>query len=200
MSASDLRTPASAATQLENLLALHDEEFVANAYRTLLKRPADPSGLASHVALLREGADKALLIVELARSQEGLEAAVDLPGLTEFVRANTPTPPSLATRLVWRLAQLFMAPLYPRVRALDNQLHALEFRLVRRVDQLEAALASAPMAGRAGIPGSGAQVKAEARQIADALLAAIHRADLSPGTAVFAARLGAALRSRQGST
>ena len=146
MSAPNPRPSATAAAHIQDLLALHDEAFVASAYMTLLKRPADPIGLASHVALLREGVDKAVLIVELARSKEGLEAAVDLPGLIEFV----------------------------------------------------AALASAQMVGPAGIAGSKPHAGAEARHVADELLANIERADLSPGTAVLAARLGAALRSRQG--
>lgn len=197
MTASDARHLTVAVTHVEDLLALHDEAFVANAYLALLRRPADPSGLSSHVALLRQGVDKGLLIVELARSKEGLEAAVELPGLAEFVRAHAPKPPSLAARLAWRVAHVLFVPLFPRLRALDNQVHGLEFRLTRRIDQLEASLASAPAVRPGGTSGSSPHA-AESRQLADELLAAIDRAELSPGTAVLAARLGAALRSRQG--
>jgi SAM-dependent methyltransferase len=67
---------------LEALTALRDRAFVQAAYRVLLGREVDPSGLASFVQQLRSGAlDKVDILGDLRRSPEGQQRAVTIPGL-----------------------------------------------------------------------------------------------------------------------
>src|SRR5687768_4152597 len=67
---------------LEALTALRDRAFVQAAYRVLLGRDVDPSGLASFVQQLRSGAlDKVDILGDLRRSPEGQQRAVTIPGL-----------------------------------------------------------------------------------------------------------------------
>ncbi|WP_158289609.1 DUF4214 domain-containing protein [Paenibacillus flagellatus] len=58
---------------LQGLMRLEGEEFVAEAYRQLLDREADPVGMEHHLNLLCGGATKANIIIGLML---GAEAAV----------------------------------------------------------------------------------------------------------------------------
>ena len=69
------------AKRLDELYAFEDEAFVDCAYKTLLGRPPDFSGLAHSVDLLRQGQSKDSVILGLATSSEGRARAVLLPGL-----------------------------------------------------------------------------------------------------------------------
>jgi O-antigen chain-terminating methyltransferase len=67
---------------LDALTALRDRTFVRAAYRVLLGRDVDPSGLASFVHQLRSGAlDKVDILGDLRQSPEGQQRAVTIPGL-----------------------------------------------------------------------------------------------------------------------
>ena len=69
------------ATRLDELYAFEDEAFVDCAYKTLLGRAPDFSGMAHAVDLLRQGQSKDDLILGLATSSEGRARGVQLPGL-----------------------------------------------------------------------------------------------------------------------
>jgi GT2 family glycosyltransferase len=76
---------------LDALLALDDREFIEHAYVTLLKRPADASGLRDYLAQLKRGANRLLLLRSLRESPEGRACAAQLTGLDErIVRQNGP--------------------------------------------------------------------------------------------------------------
>lgn len=49
-----------------------DEEFVADAYRLVLRRDADPSGLAFYAGMLRYGVSRDELLVKLSLSEESM--------------------------------------------------------------------------------------------------------------------------------
>jgi len=53
------------------LVALHDEQFVEQAYRQVLGREADPAGRDHYLAKLRNGEDKRKLLAQLRYSAEG---------------------------------------------------------------------------------------------------------------------------------
>jgi hypothetical protein len=72
---------ARPASHITELLRLEDVALVDCAYRTLLRRPPDPSGLNHHVHLLRTGASKMHIVWLLHSSLEGRAARVALPGL-----------------------------------------------------------------------------------------------------------------------
>ncbi len=69
---------------LGDLLALRGEEFIRAAYRCLLRREADPVGLATYIGYLRDGTYSKLdTLVILRYSSEGQRAGVQIPGLTQ---------------------------------------------------------------------------------------------------------------------
>lgn len=66
---------------LDRLLGVSDEAFVHLAYRRMLGRDADPTGRSNYLALLRRGADRAVILHELQQSPEGRRHGAQLAGL-----------------------------------------------------------------------------------------------------------------------
>lgn len=69
------------ALSLPDLLALDGEAFIAAAYHTLLRRAADPAGMAVLHGQLAAGASKVVVLGRLQRSAEGRQVGQQLPGL-----------------------------------------------------------------------------------------------------------------------
>jgi hypothetical protein len=90
---------SAAATDLDSLLALQGRDFVAHAYATLLRRPADNAGLEFYAGQLRDGIDKLDVLRSLSISPEGRARDVHLPGLEASLAARG----SFAARLVKRV-------------------------------------------------------------------------------------------------
>jgi O-antigen chain-terminating methyltransferase len=68
--------------QLNDLLGFHDEAFVRNAYRVILKRDPDDAGLAEYLRQLRSGRySKIDIATSLRFSPEGRNANVRIAGL-----------------------------------------------------------------------------------------------------------------------
>ena len=187
-----------AAQSLDELLSLYDESFVRCAYLTLLLREVDPNGLTNYANQLRRGAAKAQLIAELFDSEEGRNAGVQLPGLTELVASNRQKPPSLLRRVCARISSVLLAPLAPQLRALDNEIHAIDDRAEQRFRNLHTAVG---VLQRSTPPSEGfaaAELQDAKQHIAVDLIAALSRSDLSAHAAVFASRLGVALNTHRG--
>ncbi|OMH30407.1 methyltransferase domain-containing protein [Motiliproteus sp. MSK22-1] len=67
--------------QLNELLRYEDIEFVTFAYRGILQRDPDETGLDNYVSLLRRGGSKTQVLVDLVMSDEGRERGVQVRGL-----------------------------------------------------------------------------------------------------------------------
>jgi hypothetical protein len=74
---------AQACDSLGALLALDDAEFVASAYLSLLRRPADPDGLAHYTRKLRAGHTRHEVLDLMLASREGRSKAAQLRGLSK---------------------------------------------------------------------------------------------------------------------
>lgn len=115
---------------IDELMLLHDEDFVHWAYLSILGRPADPSGLYSYSLQIRRGVDKYQIIAALANSSEGQSLpAQRLPGLQRALEHAKHSKPSWFGKLVRRAA---CAVFYPVI----NELGAIE-RRIARLDQVE---------------------------------------------------------------
>lgn len=75
-------------SNVNELLALDDEQFVENAFLHILGRKPDPNGLRFYVNRIRSGGGKKNVIVDMASSQEGLDFNSDFPGLTQLVKKH----------------------------------------------------------------------------------------------------------------
>ncbi|NII56419.1 methyltransferase domain-containing protein [Luteibacter sp. SG786] len=74
--------PAKPAYSLDELLQFADEEFVATAYRVLLRRPPDSAGMTHYLVALRNGhLSKVEILGEIRFSEEGRKADVHVDGL-----------------------------------------------------------------------------------------------------------------------
>lgn len=68
-----------------NLLAIHGELFVYAAYVALFQREPDPEGLARYMSLLKSGASRTFVLMELLNSREAREKSASLRGLVSAV-------------------------------------------------------------------------------------------------------------------
>jgi hypothetical protein len=130
---SPLETPS--VTQ-EQLLALHDEEFVQNAYGAVLGRTPDAGGLKNYLAHVRAGVEKAHILAELAKSPEGRQKNIDFPGMHNMLAHYPKRAPSIWNRLFCRLARSSMEPTERQLRVIDNKLYLVEQSLARQSKQL----------------------------------------------------------------
>jgi GT2 family glycosyltransferase len=85
---------------LEHLMALDGREFVEAAYRCLLRRAADASGLAFYVSEIESGLAKRDVLQALAMSPEGRTAGVQLIGLDELIAPKAKERRSLFARIM----------------------------------------------------------------------------------------------------
>jgi GT2 family glycosyltransferase len=96
-------TTVSAAPDLSTLLSFDGRRFVELAYRTLLQREADESGLAFYTAEVESGVSKITIVATLANSPEGRARGVQLDGLAPALASMTPARPSMSRRILQRL-------------------------------------------------------------------------------------------------
>jgi cysteine sulfinate desulfinase/cysteine desulfurase-like protein len=147
---------------VEDLLNLHDESFVHNAYLSVLRRPADPSGFASHLKQLRAGADKEQLIAALATSAEGKFVTDEhLPGLKQTIERAQRNRPPFWLKAVRKVLVQALQPLINQLNASDQRLHALSLITQAKFDRIEAMLLQLESNPSTG---SGSAVTPEERQ------------------------------------
>lgn len=96
-------TTVSAAPDLATLLSFDGRRFVEHAYRTLLQREADESGLAFYTAEVESGVSKITIVATLANSPEGRARGVQLDGLAPALASMAPARPSMSRRILQRL-------------------------------------------------------------------------------------------------
>ena len=85
---------------LEELLSLEGRAFIEAAYRRLLCRAADASGLAFYVSEIESGVPKHHILQALATSPEGRAAAAHLEGLAELIAPKASERKSLFARIL----------------------------------------------------------------------------------------------------
>ncbi|MGY4830587.1 FkbM family methyltransferase [Sphaerotilaceae bacterium SBD11-9] len=126
---------------LDDLLVLNGASFVQAAYRTVLKREADPSGELNYTTLLTMGVDKLVVLDALAQSDEGKRAGVLIPGLSAALRrrrlARIPFIGPLAKGI---LSVFRRGPARDPIRALHAQLIQAQQRTLADVSIVQASM------------------------------------------------------------
>jgi glycosyltransferase involved in cell wall biosynthesis len=175
LSASNISYRGTKVVSAYDLLNFWDEDFVKAAYVAILKREADPAGLAHYVLQLRGGVDRRHILADMASCKEGRDA--NLPGLRSVVRSIEPY--GKLSRLIGRsdskIAMQFSAlqnALYAqdardqvRLEALKRQLVELHEAQVALGKKLDAGLMAAETGGRGTLH---AQVIARGKALASA--------------------------------
>ncbi len=97
---SELKLPMRDRYALEELFKYDDKEFIRNAFRAILHREPDVSGLESWTLELRACQDKIKIIEALLATEEGAQHQIEIDGLEDF----RPMPEKLWQRLLPKLA------------------------------------------------------------------------------------------------
>jgi hypothetical protein len=119
-----------AMNDLNSLLELQGRPFVEAAYRLLLKRSADPSGMASHLHQLRRGIPKSQILLLIAESPEGITSEIDhVPGMKALLDAARKQRPGRLRRIIMRVARALQEPVFQRLEVLEEQLDQIQQRL-----------------------------------------------------------------------
>ena len=130
-----------AAESVEQLLSLHDDEFVRCAYLTVLRRPADTGGFANYLAELRQGTAKEKILVELADSPEGRSLGDALPGLKALVLRVGREENSLVHRVRRQLGWQSRVPMETQLRRMENTMHRMGAEGALRLNRIESEVA-----------------------------------------------------------
>jgi hypothetical protein len=120
----------------QELLSLQDESFVRAAYLSILRRHADPSGFEHHVAQVRQGTAKEVIVAALARSPEGKSRPRALPGLKELLRHTGRG--NLLQRFLRLIGLSHTQSIAAQIRQVDNSLYRMAQASAVRFDRLEA--------------------------------------------------------------
>ncbi|ASP37510.1 hypothetical protein CHH28_01950 [Bacterioplanes sanyensis] len=134
---SELKLPMRNSYALEELFKYDDEEFVRNAFRALLHREPDASGLQAWTLELRACQDKVRIIEALMATEEATIKQVVVHGLDEF---HNPPP--------WRWAKWF--PKRAELRRQQHYRHLYE-QYHRRSQALKADEINLALSGMSGI-------------------------------------------------
>ena len=169
---------------VDDLLALFDEAFIDQLYRTLLGREPDPMGRMGHIEQLRRDCPKDALIAHFALSAEGLGHGARLDGLAELCTRSKAPDRDMATR--WLAARAQGAGLVSRA-----DVATVENRLGRQLQALQGKVDTA--LARPQSPVTGAAQATPAPTPVDANTAELYRSMVQLGQSV--ARLGDRLDS-----
>lgn len=74
---------------VDALLAYDDEFFIQHCYQTLLKRDADPAGMAYYLDRLKSGYTKRSIVFDIATSKEAKEIGQSLVGLDTLINEQS---------------------------------------------------------------------------------------------------------------
>ncbi len=112
-----------AAATLDELLSHDNERFIHGVYHTLLQRAPDPEGLRYYHRRLLAGVSKIQILAEISDSPEGIENAVEIPGLREIIKLHKLSRLPLIGRLL--VGPFFLQP-SSSVSSLDS--NTLKFK------------------------------------------------------------------------
>jgi hypothetical protein len=128
-------------TDVDHLMALHDEAFVDAAYHFLLGRAPDPDGRAFYLAQIRSGHPKDWMLAKLRLSREGQERAVDLPGLELAISREVKAHRSKALWLSRKLgAGRSLEEHERKLRAVENQIGCLVDKSAASLEEMGRAI------------------------------------------------------------
>jgi hypothetical protein len=122
----------------EDLMGLHDEEFVQAAYPIIMGRRADPAGLKYYSCRLRGGFSRFSVIDQLCRSPDARQDWVTNPGLKLAVNRYRKSRKLAGWRLALKDPELGRAPRHRRARVLQNSFGAQQQTILKALSGISA--------------------------------------------------------------
>lgn len=126
---------------LDELISLHDQDFVQSAYQILLDRAPDPEGLHYYLARIRKGISKEEIVAQLGQSSECKSRKVKIAGLNKLIKHHR--------RLKTPFLGMFLRLLGPKkverdiqqkLRVIENKLYAQNVQVQKRFSEMSEAL------------------------------------------------------------
>lgn len=122
---------------LEELLSLHDESFVHQAYEILLGRSPDPDGMNYYLGRVRAGVSKIEIVSQLTLSNEGKLHQAKNSDLQKAVKKYK----WLKTSLFGLIFGLFSKRhsgdnIQTQIRLINNKIHSIEPQLQNRLSEI----------------------------------------------------------------
>ncbi len=116
---------------LDELISLHDQDFVQSAYQILLGRAPDPEGLHYYLTRIRKGISKEEILAQLGQSSECKSRKVKIAGLNKLINRHR--------RLKTPFLGIFFRLLGPKKieRDIQQYLHAIVNKLYEQDVQLQ---------------------------------------------------------------
>lgn len=130
--------------RVAEFMIFHDEEFVVNAYRGILRRAPDQDGLAHFLGRLRDGTlSKIELLGRLRYSREGRAAGVAVKGLAVPLALRTLRHVPLLGRAVAIIQYVGRLPdLARNIERLQNDFMRTQFEAARTINNAHAQIES----------------------------------------------------------
>lgn len=121
-----LRVASADSYHIEDFMHLYDASFVRFAYRCILKREADPTGLQHYVNQVRQGISRTQIIHDLRHSKEGQEIGVKISGLsTSFTVERLMNLPFIGGIIHFIMFSINIKWHLRDLRNMENQIHRL---------------------------------------------------------------------------
>ena len=178
---------------LAEFLAYHDEDFVRNAYRGILRREPDADGFASFLEALRQGRmAKVEVLGRMRFSPEGRTVGVRVRALPIAFALRSARRVPVLGRMLGIVQYLFRLPdiarnhehleatFFQRQLELHRQINTAEAKIERGITQVQRSLQDVDAATRANLDGVRAEMarKADAAQVAAELAQTVKQAEL----------------------
>jgi SAM-dependent methyltransferase len=164
---------------ITEFLAFHDEDFIRNAYRGVLRREPDAGGFAAFLEALRQGRKSKVEVLGRMRfSAEGRTAGVSVRGLTLRFALRSARRVPVFGRMLGIVHYLFRLPdivrnfeqleagFFQRQLELNRQINTVQGKIERGITQVQRSLQDVDAATRANIDGVRAEMATATRAAA----------------------------------
>jgi Domain of unknown function (DUF4214) len=132
---------ATPVSSVDDLIQLHDQAFVQQAYQSILGRAADAEGHAYYLRRLRAGVSKISILAQMCRSMEGKAQSVQIEGLHSAIKREARGRLPLVGWIFRRLDGMDgNEPAMRRLRTIENQMGVLDAKIQHRFEQMDRAL------------------------------------------------------------
>jgi FkbM family methyltransferase len=134
----------SQTVDLSDLAAIPDDErFLREAYRRILGRDCDISGLVSYSELLRRHVPRRVVLLQIINSEEGKQRGIRFTGIQDAgpagrVRSRFFSAPNVLGRVNAAIADVIQRILLARINLIDHKLDCVLREVTTRTDDLAA--------------------------------------------------------------
>jgi FkbM family methyltransferase len=130
----------TAALTVDQLLMSYDEDFIQAAYRALLRRVPDPSGMNHYLGRIRAGTSRQDILLQLRLSSEGERVKAAVPGMEALLRRHRLIKtPLIGPVMRWMGFERTRRDALEGLRAIECRARGIAVESQDRLDRIDAA-------------------------------------------------------------